>query len=134
MWPDSMASLSACSSIRPPRAQLTTMAPLFISDSRSALRMCLVSLLSGTCRVTTSALIRAASGVSASSILSCCARTFVRNGSKAMIFMLNASARFANSEPILPMPRMASFFSLSSMPLKFFLAAGKSPEMTPLWP
>ena len=115
------ASASAASSIRPPRAQLMIRTPGFILARASAEMMFLVASISGVCSVMKSAR-RSRSSSSTFSTPRSTARSAVRNGSKAMTFILSPMARSATIEPILPQPMMPSTLPVTSTPMKRFFS------------
>ncbi|SLI44755.1 Uncharacterised protein [Mycobacteroides abscessus subsp. abscessus] len=65
-WPEVIASASACSSIRPPRAALTMMTPFLVSASFSLLSRPLVSGVLGRCTEMRSARPSSSSSVTSS--------------------------------------------------------------------
>ncbi len=121
MWPDSSPSLSAASSIRPPRAQFTIRTPCFVLARFSRLRMLRVWSVSGVCKVMKSAR-RSRSSSSTFSMPSSTARSGVRNGSKATTFIRRPSARLATIEPMLPAPIRPSVLPVTSTPMKRFFS------------
>ena len=101
MWPDSIASASAVSSIRSPRAVLMMRSPFLAAAKRAALKMCRVSGVDGMCSDRKSARAQTSSS-DTSSIRRSRAMCALMNGSCAMTFISNARARRATSWPMRP--------------------------------
>ena len=118
-WPESSASLSASSSINPPRAQFMIRTPGLVLARFSRLRMFRVWSVSGVCSVMKSARASSVSRSAFSTPISI-ARSGVRNGSNATTFILRPSARLATIEPILPAPIRPSVLPVTSTPMKSF--------------
>ena len=95
--------------------------PRLVRASAARPRMPRVWSVSGVCSVMKSA--RASSvSRSAFSTPNSIARSGVRNGSKAMTFILSPSARLATIDPILPAPISPSVLPVTSTPMKRFFS------------
>ncbi len=121
MWPDSMASASAVSSIRSPRAVLMIRMPFFAFASRSALTMFFVVGVEGMWSERKSDRANRSSSDTSSTPRSPATSSDI-NGSCAMMRMSNEAARLATSWPMRPRPARPRVFSRTSSPRNFFFS------------
>ena len=114
-----MAAISAVSSIKDPRAQLTMRTPGFIWSNCSFPNSGVPSACPGVCKLIKSDRVSKAS-ISTNSTPSNFALSCVMKGSYPKIFIWKARALSATLEPILPNPMIPSVFSKSSTPMNSF--------------
>ena len=121
-WPAAIASASAASSTRPPRAQLMMRTPCFVRASASRERMLRVASVSGVCRVMKSA--RASSVVEIDLLHAEFQRALLAPGTDRRRSPSSSArcARSATIEPMLPQPIRPRVLAVSSTPMKRFFS------------